>query len=140
MSDANKALVLRWFNEVWNSGRSDAIDEMFAADGVAHGLAAEKMRGPAGFKAFHAGFRGAFPDVRVQIDDMVAEGDQVAYRFTATGTHRGDQLGFAATGRAVNIQGMGFVRISGGMIVEGWNVLDQLGMMSQLGAVTMATS
>jgi steroid delta-isomerase-like uncharacterized protein len=140
MSDNNKALVQRWFDEVWNSGRAEAIDEMFASEGVAHGLAAEKMHGPGGFKAFHASFRGAFPDVRVHIDDMVAEGDQVAYRFTATGTHSGGQLGFAATNRPMNIQGMGFVRIANGMIVEGWNVLDQLGMMSQLGAVTMAKS
>ena len=140
MSDENKALVLRWFDEVWNKGRGEAIEEMFASEGVAHGLGEGKMQGPASFKAFHGVFRGAFPDVQVRIDDMVAEGDQVAYRFTASGTHRGGHLGFAATERPMNIQGMGFVRVANGMIVEGWNVLDQLGMMSQLGAVTMAKS
>ena len=88
MSAENKALVARWFDEVWNRGRREAIDEMFAPDGKAYGLG-EGMRGPEGFKAFHAQFRGAFPDVRVEVDDMIAEGDQVAYRFTATATHTG---------------------------------------------------
>jgi steroid delta-isomerase-like uncharacterized protein len=134
MSAANKALVERWFDEVWNMGRADAIDEMFAAEGVAHGLG-EDLHGPSEFKVFHATFRGAFPDVRVQMDDMIAEGDRVAYRFTATGTHRGGDLGFAATGRPVRFLGMGSVRIANGRIVEGWNVLDQLGMLTQLGVV-----
>ena len=129
----NKALVNRWFEEVWNKGRADAIDEMFAADGVAHGLGGQDLHGPADFKVFHAAFRGAFPDVRVQMDELIAEGDKVAYRFTATGTHRGDSLGFAATGRAARFIGMGTIRIADGRIVEGWNILDQLGMLTQLG-------
>ena len=134
MSAENKALVQRWFDRVWNEGRADAIDEMFAAEGVAHGLG-QDLHGPAEFKVFHATFRGAFPDVRVHMDEMIAEGDRVAYRFTATGTHRGGDLGFAATGRPVNFLGMGSVRIANGRIVEGWNVLDQLGMLTQLGVV-----
>jgi steroid delta-isomerase-like uncharacterized protein len=134
MSAENKALVQRWFDEVWNQGRAQAIDEMFAPEGVAHGLG-QDLHGPAEFKTFHATFRGAFPDVRVQIDDMIAESDRVAYRFTATGTHRGSNLGFAATNRPVRFLGMGSVRIANGRIVEGWNILDQLGMLTQLGAV-----
>jgi steroid delta-isomerase-like uncharacterized protein len=133
MSAENKALVNRWFEEVWNRGRADAIDEMFASDGVAHGLGGQDLHGPADFKVFHAAFLGAFPDARVQMDELIAEGDKVAYRFTATGTHQGDGLGFAATGRAARFIGMGTVRIAGGRIVEGWNVLDQLGMLTQLG-------
>jgi steroid delta-isomerase-like uncharacterized protein len=134
MSAENKALVQRWFDKVWNEGRTDAIDEMFAAEGVAHGLG-QDLHGPVEFKVFHATFRGAFPDVRVHMDEMIAEGDSVAYRFTATGTHRGGDLGFAATGRQVRFLGMGSVRIANGRIVEGWNVLDQLGMLTQLGVV-----
>jgi steroid delta-isomerase-like uncharacterized protein len=134
MSAENKALVVRWFDEVWNRGRRDAIDEMFAPDGVAHGLG-ENVRGPEEFKVFHARFRGAFPELRVEIDDLIAEGDKVAYRFTASGTHRGDTLGFAATNRSMRFSGMGVARIRDGNIVEGWNVLDQLSMLSQLGVV-----
>jgi steroid delta-isomerase-like uncharacterized protein len=135
MSAENKALVARWFEEVWNKGRSDAIDEMFAADGVSHGLG-EDMHGPEEFKSFHAAFRSAFPDVRVHVDELIAEGDRVAYRLTASGTHRGDGLGFAPTGRAVSFTAMGTARIVNGRIVEGWNVLDRMGMMTQLGVVT----
>jgi steroid delta-isomerase-like uncharacterized protein len=134
MSAENKALVERWFEEVWNNGRSEVIDEMFAPDGVAHGLGDDR-RGPEGFKLFHASFRQAFPNVRVEVEDVIAEGDKVAYRLTATGTHSGDGLGFAPTGRPVRFEAMGFARIVDGKIVEGWNVLDQLGMMTQLGAI-----
>ena len=135
MSAENKALVERWFEEVWNQGRSDVVDEMFAADGVVHGLGDER-RGPDGFKLFHAAFRQAFPDVRVEVEDVIAEGDKVAYRLTATGIHSGNGLGFAATGRPVRFVAMGFARIENGKIAEGWNVLDQLGMLTQLGAIT----
>ena len=135
MSAENKALIERWFEEVWNKGRREAIDEMMAADAVAHGLGPD-LHGPEQFKAFHASFRGAFPDVRVHVDELVAEGDRVAYRLTASGTHMGDGLGFAATSRPASFVVMGSARIVDGKIVEGWNVIDQLGMLSQLGVVT----
>jgi steroid delta-isomerase-like uncharacterized protein len=134
MSAENKALIVRWFDEVWNQGSTDAIDEMFAPDGVAHGLGPD-LRGPAEFKTFHAAFRQAFPDVRVEVDEIVAEGDRVAYRLTAVGTHQGDGLGFAATQRPARFVVMGSARIRDGRIVEGWNVIDQLGMLTQLGVV-----
>jgi predicted ester cyclase len=135
MSAENKALIERWFDEVWNQGRRDAIDEMFSPEGVAHGLGPD-LHGPDGFKTFHATFRQAFPDVRVQVDELIAEGDKVAYRLTASGTHLGDRLGFAATSRGVRFTVMGSARIANGKIVEGWNVLDQMGMLTQLGVVT----
>jgi steroid delta-isomerase-like uncharacterized protein len=139
MSAENKALVVRWFEEVWNKGREDAIAEMLAEDGVAHGLGDETMRGPTEFRVFHAKFREAMPDLRIEMDEVIAEGDKVAYRFTASGTHRGDSLGFAATNRGARFIGMGIVVVRDGKIVEAWNVLDQLGMLSQLGAIAMPT-
>jgi|SRR5688572_26169421 predicted ester cyclase len=135
MSAENKALIERWFEEVWNKGRGEAIDEMFAPDGVAHGLGPD-LRGPAEFKTFHAAFRQAFPDVRVAVDDLVAEGDTVAYRLTASGTHLGHGLGFAPTSRPARFVVMGTARIANGRIVEGWNVMDNMGMLTQLGVVT----
>lgn len=135
MSAENKALVERWFEEVWNKGRSEAIDEMMAPDARAHGLGPDAM-GPAAFKQFHAAFRAAFPDVRVRIDDIIAEGDRVAYRLTAFGTHRGDGLGFPATNCSCSFSVMGSARIAGGKIVEGWNLIDELGMRTQLGVVS----
>jgi steroid delta-isomerase-like uncharacterized protein len=134
MSSENKALIRRWFEEVWTNGRVSAIDEMLAPDAVAHGLG-DDLRGPEGFKPFHAAYRDAFPDVAIQIDDIIAEGDMVAARWTATATHRGNALGFAATGRPATFHGMTFARVSGGQIVEGWNSFDQLGMLRQLGVV-----
>jgi steroid delta-isomerase-like uncharacterized protein len=136
MSAENKALVVKWFDEVWNKGRSDAIAEMFDAGGVAHGLG-DEIHGPEEFKAFHGKFLEAMPDLRIEVDELIAEGDKVAYRFTATGTHRGDSLGFAATNRGARFMGMGSIVIRDGKIVEGWNVMDQLGMLTQLGAVAM---
>src|SRR5262245_42446301 len=127
MSEANKALVRRWFEEVWNQGRAETIDALLAPNGRAHGLG-DVPPGPAGFKSFHAAFRNAFPDIRITLDDVIAEGDLVAFRFSANATHRGDGLGFAATNRSAEFTGMGFVRVRNGQLVEGWNNYDQLSM------------
>ena len=137
MSTENKALVQRWFDEVWNRGRAEAIDELLAPDSIVHGLGTGDMRGAAAFKPFHAAYRDAFPNIRIRIDDMVAEGDKVAFRWTGTGSHRGSSLGFAATNRNVQFQGMGIIRVHNGKLVEGWNTFDQLGMLQQLGIVQL---
>lgn len=83
---------------------------MMAPDAIAHGLGPD---GPAAFKAFHAALRTAFPDVRVQVDEMIAQGDRVAYRLTACGTHRGDGLGFPATNCSCGFGVMGSARLAG---------------------------
>jgi steroid delta-isomerase-like uncharacterized protein len=140
MSEENKALFRRWFEEVWNQGRTEAIDELFAADGVAHGLAGadgEELRGPAGFREFHRSFREAFPDIRVTVEDVLAEGDRVAGRCAARATHRAGTLGFAATNRPVAFEGMCIARISDGQIVEAWNSFDFMTMYQQLGVMEM---
>ncbi len=137
MSAENKTLVRRWFDEVWNKGRAAAIDELLASHAVVHGLGAVDLQGSAGFKPFHAAYLGAFPDLNIQIDDVIAEGDIVAVRWSCTGTHRGDGLGFAATGKRAHFSGMTFVRVAGGKLIEGWNSFDQLGMLQQLGVVDL---
>ncbi len=139
MSIENKTLVRRWFEEVWNKGRVAAIDEMLASHTAIHGLGND-LRGPADFKRFHSAYRNAYPDVAIQIDDLVAEGDTVAVRWSASGTHQGDGLGFPATGRHVRFSGMVFVRIEKGKLVEGWNNFDQLGMLQQLGVVSLPSA
>src|SRR4051812_24810208 len=114
MSDENKALVHRWFEEVWNKGREEAIDELFAEDGIAHGLADDEgatMRGPAGFKPFFRNFRGAFPDIQVIVEDCISEGDKVAARCRVRASHAGEGLGVAASGNPVEITGVTIVRI-----------------------------
>ena len=137
-TEKNKALVRRWFDEVWNKGRADAIDEMFAADGIAHGLsedAENPLTGPAGFKPFHEIFRGAFPDVEVVVEDTIAEGDKVAARCSVRAKHSGDHLGVAASNAPVSFTGISIVRIKDGKIVEAWNNFDFMKMNRQIGAI-----
>ena len=139
MSDANKTLMHSWFEEVWNKGRADAIDEMMASDAVVHGLADDKgkdLRGPEGFKPFFESFRAAFPDIRVVVEDTVTEGDKIAARCTVSGIHGGDGLGIAATNVPVSFTGICIVRVKDGKVVEAWNNFDFLTMFQQLGAIT----
>jgi steroid delta-isomerase-like uncharacterized protein len=138
MSQENKDLIQRWFEEVWNKGREEAIDEMFAEDGLAHGLAdegGEPLRGAIGFKPFFQKFRAAFPDIEVVVEDTISEGDKVAARCTVRGKHQSDSLGFAATQQPMEITGISIVRVRDGKIVEAWNNFDFMSMFKQLGAL-----
>ena len=138
MSEENTALIRRWFEEVWNKGREEAIDELFAAEGIAHGLADEAgnaLRGPQDFKPFFRKFRSAFPEIEVVVEDTVAEGDKVAARCVVRGKHQSDSLGFAATGQSTEFTGITIVRIENGKIVEAWNNFDFMTMYKQLGAL-----
>ena len=139
MSAQNKALVRRWFEQVWNKGRAESIDELLSDRSVVHGLGPD-LRGPSGFKPFHAAYRDAFPDLALHIEHMVADDDLVAVHWSATATHSGSGLGFAATGKPVKFSGMAFIRVEGNKLVEGWNSFDQLGMLQQLGAVNMPST
>jgi steroid delta-isomerase-like uncharacterized protein len=138
MTQDNAALIRRWFTEVWNKGRAEAIEEMFAEDGIAHGLSDESggpLRGPADFRIFHAKFREAFPDIVVTVEDTIAEGDKVAARCSVRGKHTGDTLGFAATQAHMEITGIVIVRVKDGKVVEAWNNFDFMTMYKQLGAI-----
>jgi steroid delta-isomerase-like uncharacterized protein len=135
MSEENRALIHRWFEEVWNKGRAEAIDELFAEEGVASGLADESgapLRGPTGFKPFFQKFRDAFPNIEVIVEDTVAEGDKVAARCRVRAVHEGEGLGFTATNRPVEFTGISIVRIRDGKIVEAWNNFDFMSMFQQL--------
>ncbi|HEX6719216.1 MAG TPA: ester cyclase [Pyrinomonadaceae bacterium] len=136
MSEENKQLVRRWFEEVWNKGRADAIDEMFDENGIAHGLSddpVKPIKGPENFKPFHAMFREAFPNMKIVIEDMVAEGDKVTARCSVRGKHEGNFRGIAATQSPIDFTGMTIVRIAGGKIVEAWNNFDFTNLNKQVG-------
>jgi steroid delta-isomerase-like uncharacterized protein len=127
----------QWFEDVWNSGDEAAIDRMLGAECVTHGLVDETGRprvGPEGFKPFFRQIRSAFPDVCIDVDDAVIEGDRAAARLTVTGTHTGEGLGLPPTGRPVAIMGMAFIRVRNGQMVEAWNVFDFQGLTAQLTA------
>jgi len=137
VSEKNKAVVCRWFEEVWNQGREATIDELFPAEGVAHGLGDSEsdVHGPAEFKPFAANIRGSIPDVQIRVKDILSEGDRVAVRVTVEGTHSGQGLGVPPTGRRVSIQGIIILRLVDGQMVEAWNSYDQLGLLRQIGAL-----
>ena len=137
MSEENKAVVRREAEEIYShTGNLDAADEIYAPDFIGHDAASpEPIRGPEGVKQYAGMYRSAFPDIQATVEDQTAEGDTVATRWRARGTHQGELMGSAPTGNTVEITGMSFSRISEGKIVEAWYNGDDLGMMQQIGAV-----
>ena len=139
MAQENSRLIRRWFEEVWNNGRMEAIDEIASPDVIGHGQAQHATDiGLKEFKPFVQALRSAFPDMKVTIDYVIEQGDKVVARWTSTMTHRGEFLGIAPTGKKATITGTTTQRISGGKIVEGWDNWDQLGLLVQIGAVPAA--
>jgi steroid delta-isomerase-like uncharacterized protein len=132
---ANKRLARQWFDRVWNKQNAGYIDAVLSPTCIAHGKAADggDAIGPEPFKAFHTAYLNAFPDLKIVVDDVIAEGRKVAIRWVATGTHQGAGLGIPPTGRPMRINGMSFIVVKGGKIVEGWDSYDQHGMLQQLG-------
>ena len=136
--EEHKAIVRRWFEEVWVKGRPEAISEMMAGDCVVHGLsedASQPLRGPAGFLPFHSQFRDAFPNIMVVVEDQIGEGDLVASRCGVHGRHEGDSLGYKATQSPVEFTGIAITRIKNGKFVEAWNSFDFMKMYKQIGAI-----
>ena len=132
----NKALVRRWFEELFNEAKLDLADEIVTPDHVSHDPSTpEHLPGPEGERQLVTLVRGAFPDGRITIEDLVAEGDRVAVRWTFRGTHRGDFMGVAPTGYQVEMGAMDLVRVAGGKIAETWSNVDMTTMMRQLGAI-----
>ena len=140
MSEANRTIIYRWFEEVWNQGRLETVDELLAPDGMLYGLTetGAPAKGPAEFRPFAERFRGAFPDVRITVLNTAVEGELAALTWEATMTHRGDHLGIPATGRKVAFTGQSMARIVNGKIVEGWNNWDRHALLQQLGVLDQA--
>jgi steroid delta-isomerase-like uncharacterized protein len=135
MSEQNKALVRRYF-ELWNAHEVDALGEVLADDAVDHDpYNPYGQEGLEGAKKTIQMYLDAFPDTHFEIDDIVAEGDRVATRWTATGTHEGELMGVAPTGKKSSVTGIAIDRIENGKIVEGWNSWDVLGLMQNIGAI-----
>jgi steroid delta-isomerase-like uncharacterized protein len=130
--EENKALVRRW-NESLNTGNAGIWDELGATGYVFHG--ADRDYGVQEMKRWMTAYRQAFSDIRLTVEDMIAEGDRVAIRYSIRATHKGPYLGIAATGRIVTVTGMSAYRIKDGRIAEDWGVADSLSQLQQLGAV-----
>ena len=124
MSERNRALALRWFEEVWNQRLTSTVDELLAPNCVAH-MEGSDIRAPDQFKEVRTALLTAFPDLRVKVEETVADGDTVVVRWTATGTHLGAMLGIQATRTSVDFRGMTLQRFREGRIVEGWDSWNQ---------------
>ena len=136
MSDANKNVVRRLFEEVWNKGNLPVADELFAENYSHHDSSTPEFgRGPGSEKKRATLYRTAFPDVRLTVEDIIAEGETVTARWSCKGTHKGDLRGIAPTGKQFTISGISIARFTNGKIVEGWVNWDALDLMQQLGVV-----
>jgi steroid delta-isomerase-like uncharacterized protein len=135
--EATPEFIIRaWFEDLWNRGDETTIDRYLHADGVIHGLptpTGRSIRGPVEFKPFYQGFRAAFPDISIELVHVLSQGNMAVAHCRVIGTHKGSTLGFPATNRAIDMQGFALGRFERGLLIEGWNCFDFLGMYQQLG-------
>jgi steroid delta-isomerase-like uncharacterized protein len=137
MATDNKAIMRQIVNEVWKQGKLDTIDALVAPSYVYHGPGGLEMRGPEGYKQLANAYRGAFPDMDITIEDLIAEGDQVVCRWTGRGTHKGELMGIAATGKFATVPGILISRFANGKLVEDHELFDEVVMFRQLGVTTI---
>jgi len=133
MSQQDNIKTQQTMGDAINSGTLEVLRDVMATNVVDHDPAPDQGAGPDGFIQFFTTFRTAFPDLKVAVDHMVADADNVAIAYTVTGTHRGDFNGVAATGERIEVRGMQIARFENGKIVERWGSSDELGILKQLG-------
>ncbi len=134
-TEENKALIRRFYEEVFNKRNLAALDDFYAPDHVDHTLPPGLPAGPEGTRQAIAMTLAGFPDLRITIEDMIAEGDKVVIRFTMHGTQQGMFGNLSPTGKQVAVSTIEITRIADGKIVEDWGLDDRLGMLQQLGLV-----
>jgi steroid delta-isomerase-like uncharacterized protein len=131
MTNLERDLGRRWFEQVWNQRRREAIAEMLSPEAVIHDGGTDSI-GPEGFYPFYDRLRATFPDLHIDVEDTIAEGDKVCVRWSCTGKYTGDGLGIPPTGATILITGISILRVAGGKLIEGWQNWDMLGMMEQI--------
>jgi len=135
-TEQHKAMDRRVYEEVWNEGSLDVIDELVAANYIDHDPnPTSTLEGLEGLKHSITMYRTAFPDVHFTVEDQIAEGDTVVTRWTARGTHQGPLMGIPPTGKQAMVTGISITRVASGKVVESWTNFDALGLLQQLGAV-----
>ena len=135
----NSELIRQWFEEVWNQGREETINELCAKEAVGHGQTTDgsDIVGPDHFRQFWQSFRSAFTSIQVEIHRTLDEGDMAMAQWTLSAKHTGSFLGVAPTGKLITTTGMSLQRFAAGKIVEAWDNWDQLAVMAQLGVVSL---
>jgi steroid delta-isomerase-like uncharacterized protein len=133
MSKEQNAAALGKFAEAVNTENYDLFNEVVASDCVDHDPGPGQVAGPKGYRALFSEMRQAFPDMKAEVAEVVADEDAIAFAYTFTGTHNGPLMGIPATGKKVKIRGMQISKFSDGKMVERWGSSDQLGMLQQIG-------
>ena len=126
-----RELGRRWFEEVWNQRNDRTIDELMAPGAYGH-VEGGEYQGPAGFRQMQAVFLSALPDVHIEVEDILSDGDRAAVRWRARGTHAGDGFGFKASKRTIDVRGTTWLVVKDGRIVEGWDTWNLAGMLEGL--------
>jgi steroid delta-isomerase-like uncharacterized protein len=137
-AEANRQLFQRYFDKCANDGNLDLADEIFASDYLHHDPANPDPRpvvGPQGVRDHLTSLMGAFPDLKFEVEETIADDEQIIVRWTARGTNTGDYFGMPATGKPIEITGMNTWRVKDGQAIEGWVNRDDMGLLQQLGVV-----
>ena len=138
MSSSLKQTIATYTEEVWNQHRVDAIDKYYSSDYVHHDVSRPDVTTLAGYKAWAAALQSGIPDIKVAVDDLLADGEMAVKRWTATGAQSAELAGIPPTGKAVRFSGVSIYRFRDGRIVESWYVYDLFGLLQQLGALPSA--
>ncbi|WP_020574678.1 ester cyclase [Actinopolymorpha alba] len=139
MTISNRSVVRRFYDEVLNHDKPEVADEIVAPDFVVHGGLPNQATGPEALKATGRMLRSGFADLRFTIDDLVAEGDRVAVRWTMEATHTGDYFGIPATGRSIDLHAIVIFRVVNGQLTELWPLVDHPSLRRQLEAPAVAS-
>lgn len=136
-TEQNKSIVRHWVEDGWNKGNLAVVDEVYAPNYVQHEPAPATVNSSEALKQQVMMYRSAFPDLQMTIEDLIAEGDKVVWRFNSNGTHKAPFMGIPATGKTAFVTGIIIFRLENSRIVEGWLNLDTLGLLQQLGVIPM---
>ena len=134
-TEQNKALVKRAWDEVFNQKKLAVVDELWSSDYIYHGPQGQEFRGTESLKQLLSHYLEAFPDLHIEVEDLIAEGDKVVSRVISRGTHKGELQGIAPTGKEVTTTIILITRLEGGKFAEDWESRDDLGMLQQLGVI-----
>ena len=127
--------VQKRFGEAINSGDLDALNDLVSAEVFDHDPAPGQLPGPAGYIEFFKSMRTAFPDMHIEVDKLIADGDCVSFAYTLTGTNYGEFRGLPASENSVKIRGMQISRFKDGKMVERWGSSDEMALMKQIGVL-----
>ncbi len=131
MTEHDRDLGRRWFEQVWNKGRREVVAEMLAPGSVLHEGSSHAV-GPEGFYPFYDRLKAALSEIHARVEDTIVEGDKLCIRWSFAAKHTGQGLGIEPAGAAIDITGILIIRVADGKIAEAWQNWDMLGMLEQV--------